>query len=202
MAEVEPERPSSSSQEVEHGIFSSKEEIFCGVSLILAELLSIGSLFLPWFSIKMSIPLMGLQMNGTYDFFLFSRMRISIEGLPGTFAGAVASKETILAYVHPLFWSPLIGTIVGLWPLMKLFRKKPYHKQAIISAVLITLIALEMKFLSINIGKEALSDFLSLMASLGAELSFSSHGSDLFLISGAFMLFSQVPNAIKMVKMS
>ena len=74
--------------------------------LVVAELISFVSLFLPWFTIRMSAPMMGIQMRGNYDFFLFNRMRISIEGLPGAFAGAVASEETMLINIHP-FLVPL-----------------------------------------------------------------------------------------------
>ncbi|HDD69313.1 MAG TPA: hypothetical protein ENG61_03025, partial [Candidatus Korarchaeota archaeon] len=140
------------------------------VSIILAELLTLYSLLMPWFSIKMSVPLMGITMNGTYDFFLFNRMKISIEGLPGAFAGAIASEETILVRVHPLFWSPVLGLVAGLWPLVRLIREKSYYKHALVSAVLVLIIALEMKFLSIRIGKKALSQFVSLMESVGANI--------------------------------
>jgi len=197
MAKADSSEPNSSSQVEESRTLAHMDATLDKFLLVAAELVSLISLFLPWFTIKMSVPLMGIQMNGTYDFFLFNRMKISIEGLPGAFAGAIASEETILVNIHPLFWSPLIGAIVGLWSLIMLLRRKLYHKQAFVSSVLIILIALEMKFLSITIGKEALSDFVGLMESLGAELSFSSLGSSLFLIAGILMVFSQVFNVIR-----
>jgi hypothetical protein len=197
MAEVGLGEQGRESKEVGDEHLSMKKAILDKFFYVVAEFLLIISLFVPWFSIQMKVPLMNIQMNGTYDFFLFNRMQISIEGLPGAFAGAVTSEETILAYVHPLFWSPVLGIIVGLWPLMKLFRGKPYQKQALISAVLITIIAVEMRYLSITLGKRALADFVALMESIGAELSFSSLGSNLYLVFGVFMLVTQAFSAFR-----
>ncbi len=181
----------------EQRTFPPKTAIVDRFLLIIGELLALISLFLPWFSIKMSVPLMGVWMNGTYDFYLYNKMRVSIEGLPGAFAGAIASEETMLSNIHLIFWFPLLGVIVGLWPLMKLFRRKSYHKEALVSSALIILIGIIMKSPSVTHGIGTLNDFIGLMESVGAELSFSSLGSDIFLISGILMLFSQLYGSVR-----
>ena len=80
---------------------------------------------------------------------------------------------------------------------MKLFRRKSYHKEALVSSALIILIGIIMKSPSVTHGIGTLNDFIGLMESVGAELSFSSLGSDIFLISGILMLFSQLYGSVR-----